>query len=213
MQIVSINAAQPATVEFNGDTVPTGIFKVPVQGKVPVTRYGIQGDTIVDQNVHGGLDQAIYLYHLEDYQWWSEQLGKPLTPGLFGENLTLSGLADITLVIGDRLTIGTVELEITAPRTPCFKLAARMGDSGFAKKFAQAQRPGAYARVIHEGELQVGDNITLWQTAEDFASVVEVFVEWHKKDRSVEVLKRALASPIAIVHREKLQQWHDESIK
>ncbi len=210
MQIISVNVAQPVTIKFSGDDVVTGLYKRPIDGAIQVTRMGLQGDTIVDAKVHGGLDQAVYLYHHEDYEWWSKELGKDLMPGTFGENLTVSGMADISLVIGDRLIINDVELEITAPRTPCFKLATRMGDSGFVKTFAKAQRPGAYARVIREGSLKSGDSITLHQTAQDFASVKEVFAEWHKNDRSVDVLKKALRSPIATVHRQKLQRWYDD---
>lgn len=209
MQIVSVNVAQPVTFDHDGEPVVTGIYKKPIQGRVEVTKLGVQGDSVIDAKVHGGLDQAVYLYHSEDYDWWSEQLGKPLPPGTFGENLTLSGMADRSFVIGDRLIINDIELEITAPRTPCFKLARRMEDNGFLKTFAQAARPGAYARVLREGSLEAGDSIVLKPTDEDFASVKEVFVEWHKKDRSAAVLKKALVSPIARVHRQKLQGWYD----
>lgn len=207
MYIVSINAAQPATIHFNGETVETGIFKKPQQGNVKITQFGVQGDAIVDKNVHGGLDQAVYLYQEEDYHWWSNELGKPLSPGLFGENITVAGLADVSLVIGDRLLINDVELEITAPRTPCYKLATRMEDSAFAKKFVRAQRPGAYARVLREGHISAGDTITLQQTKGDFASIAEVFELWHNKERSEAVIKKALASPVGIIHRTKLQAW------
>lgn len=210
MRIESVNVAQPVAIDFNGKEVMTGIYKKPVEGRVRVTRLGVEGDTVVDAAVHGGLDQAVYLYFSEDYHWWSGQLGKTLAPGTFGENLTVSGLADHSLVIGDRLRINAIELEITAPRTPCFKLAQRMGDAGIIKAFAQAARPGAYARVLREGSLQAGDGLVLEPTTEDFASVVEVFVEWHKKDRSPEVLKRALASPIGRVHKEKIQGWYNQ---
>jgi len=210
MQIVSVNVAQPVAIEFNGKEVKTGIYKQPVEGKVRVSRLGVEGDSVVDESVHGGLDQAVYLYFTEDYDWWSGQLGKTLEPGIFGENLTVSGLAGRDLVIGDRLMINNIELEITAPRTPCFKLAKRMDDAAFPKAFAKAARPGAYARVLREGSLQAGDEIALQPTAEDFASVKEVFVEWHKKDRSLEVLKKALDSPIGRVHKGKIQNWYDQ---
>ncbi|HVL02788.1 MAG TPA: MOSC domain-containing protein [Dongiaceae bacterium] len=212
MHVVSVNAAQPATIYFNGAEVVTGIYKQPLTGASQVTRLGIQGDTIADTTVHGGLDQAIYLYHAEDYDWWSAQLGRTLAPGTFGENLTVSGLADQSLIIGDRLIINDVELEISAPRVPCFKLATKMEDSGFVKAFAKAQRPGAYARVIREGVLKSGDSIALQPTAEDYASVKEVFVVCHQKERPLDVLRRALASPIAAVHRQQLQQWYDDLV-
>lgn len=210
MQIISVNVAQPVTIQFNGEDVKTGIYKRPLEGKVQVSRLGVAGDTVVDEAVHGGLDQAVYLYHAEDYDWWAEQLGRTLAPGTFGENLTVTGLADRSLVIGDRLMINDIELEITAPRTPCFKLAERMNDPTFPKAFARAARPGAYARVLREGSLQTGDEIQLEPTTENFASVKDVFVEWHKKDRSPELLKKALDSPIGQVHKKKIQGWYDQ---
>lgn len=213
MFIKSINIAKPTTIQFNEEDVLTGIFKQPLQGEIQITEFGILGDNIIDKTVHGGLDQAIYLYHMEDYIWWSEKLGRPLGPGSFGENLTVSGLADHDLVIGDRLLINDVELEISAPRTPCFKLAVRMGDNGFVKAFAKAQRSGAYARVIKAGTLNNGDAINLLPTTENYATVKEVFVEWHQKEHSLAILSKALASPLATVHKQKLQQWYNEAIK
>lgn len=130
-------------------------------------------------------------------------------PGTFGENLTLSGLDEIAWVIGDRLKIGDLILEITAPRTPCFKLAVRMEDKQFLKKFIQAERPGAYARVIAEGTVKVSDVVEIEKTPMDYASVKDVFIEWHRKDMSVSLVQKALSSPIASMHREKLQDWYD----
>jgi MOSC domain-containing protein YiiM len=210
MQIESINVSKPVDIEFNGTSVTTGIFKRPIDGAVKITTLGLEGDTIVDESVHGGLDQAVYLYHKEDYDWWSQELGEPIAYGTFGENLTISGAEDISWVIGDRIIINDLVLEITAPRAPCFKLAVRMDDSGFVKKFAKAVRPGAYARVISEGVVQLGDKLTVEKAAKDYASVNEVFVLWHAKEKSTTLLQKALASPIAVVHREKLQAWYNE---
>jgi MOSC domain-containing protein YiiM len=209
MKIHAINASKPVKINFNHEEVVTGIFKSPLEGEVQITKLGVAGDTIADKTVHGGLDQAIYIYHQEDYDWWAKQLGKSLDPGTFGENLTLSGLDDIAWVIGDRLKIGDLILEITAPRTPCFKLAVRMGDNRFLKQFVQAARPGAYARVIAEGAVKVGDEVEIEKTPMDYASVKDVFVEWHRKDMSVSLVQKALNSPIASMHREKLQDWYD----
>ncbi|MDF1762110.1 MAG: MOSC domain-containing protein, partial [Oleibacter sp.] len=164
---------------------------------------------IVDQSVHGGIDQAVYMYHSEDYQWWSEQLGKEVVAGSFGENLTLSGLADIDFNVGDRLTINNVVLEITAPRVPCFKLSSKMGDSTFLKKFVRAERPGAYARVIQEGSISAGDTITFEKVSSAEVSLKDIFVMWHSKDKSPEFMQQVLASSVASVHREKIQTWLD----
>ena len=211
MLVESVNVAKPVTIEFNDQAVQTGIFKSTVAGAIEVSSLGLAGDTIVDKQVHGGLDQAVYLYHKEDYDWWSEQLGRTLDYGTFGENLTLSGVSDIAWVIGDRLKINNIELEITAPRTPCFKLGVRMQDPTFVKKFAKAIRPGAYARVITPGVLQAGDSVLVEKTTADFAAVKEVFAVWHSKDRPAAFLAKALASPIASVHKQKLQEWYDAS--
>jgi MOSC domain-containing protein YiiM len=212
MRIVSINVAQPVTIRFNGDDVLTGLFKMPVEGQVAVTPLGLAGDSIIDSSVHGGADQAVYLYHQEDYDWWSKELGRDIAYGTFGENLTLAGSDDIAWVIGDRLEINGVILEITAPRTPCFKLAVRMDDSGFMKKFANAVRPGAYARVIKAGSVAPGDSVTVEKTTMDYASVKEVFEQWHCTNKSPEVLEKALNSPIAAMHKAKIQGWYSQLI-
>jgi MOSC domain-containing protein YiiM len=217
MKIESVNFSQPVEIDFNGNKVITGIYKLPHEGPIAVMALGLACDTVVDTKVHGGLDQAIYIYHKEDYDWWSQQLGIPVAPGLFGENLTLSGVADgdseVAWVIGDRLIINDVELEITAPRTPCFKLAVKMGDSSFVKKFAQANRPGAYARVIKTGCVQAGDSVKVVNTSENYASVKAVFALWHSSNKPLVELTRALSSPIAVVHKAALQGWYDEQVK
>jgi MOSC domain-containing protein YiiM len=210
MQIVSINVAQPVTIRFNGEDVLTGLFKKPVDGQVSITPMGLAGDAIIDKSVHGGLDQAVYLYHKEDYDWWSNELGRDIPYGTFGENLTLAGSDDIAWVIGDRLEVNGVVLEITAPRTPCFKLAVRMDDSGFMKKFANAVRPGAYARVIKEGSVAVGNSISVEKTTMDYATVKEIFELWHSNNKSTAILIKSLSSPIAPMHRAKIQGWYDQ---
>lgn len=209
MKIFSVNIAKRQRLNIPDNIVETGIYKKPITNKVAITKFGIEGDTIVDQTVHGGLDQAIYIYCLEDYQWWSQQLGREITPGTFGENLTISGFDVDNFVIGDRLQINNVLLEISAPRTPCFKLAAVMNDPTFGKKFAKAAKPGAYARVLNEGELEIGDAITLIKTNQNYPTVKEIFIEWHSKKPSMDIFTRALEAPLANVHRGKIQKWVD----
>lgn len=213
MKLISINLAKKEKLEMPKRTVYTGIYKQPsLFAKVNITKMGVEGDVIADKKVHGGLDQAIYIYGLEDYEWWSKQLNRPLQPGTFGENLTISGFDQHHFAIGDRLIINQTILEISAPRTPCSILAARMGDADFVNKFIAARRPGAYARVITEGEIEVGAEITLIKSERDYPSIDEIFVEWHQKNKSREVLRKALASPLSQYHREKIQQWFDRGI-
>ena len=212
MNITSINRGNKQTIKFNGEDVVTGIFKSPVENAVHVSHMGIDGDIIVDKRFHGGTDQAIYLYSSEDYAWWAKEVGDDLAPGTFGENLTTQGLDITELTIGDRLTIGEVELEITAPRTPCFKLATRMDDPTFPKKFVNAARPGAYARVLKEGTIKTGDEIVLEKTNGKYANILDVFNIWHGKDTDPKLMQKILASPTAALHKQRIQEMYDKSI-
>ncbi len=194
-------------MDIGNKTIASGIFKEARRGAVMLGEMGLEGDTIVDTVAHGGKDQAVYLYSAEDYHWWSEALGRELTPGMFGENLTLSAFPQQPLRIGDRLRInGTILLEITAPRVPCVKFATKMGDSTFVKKFVAAERPGAYARVLVAGAVNAGDAIEWLPTDRDYATVNEVFVEWHRKDWSVAVFQKAVQSPISDIARRIIEE-------
>jgi MOSC domain-containing protein YiiM len=160
MQIVSVNVAQLRTLTVRGREVQTGIFKQPVEGPVAVGELGLEGDVQADRRVHGGNDQAVYAYAIEDVEWWESELGRELGPGFFGENLTLRGLDVSAAEPGDRWRAGGVTLEVTFPRTPCQKLATKVGDPKFVKRFAKAGRPGMYLRVVEAGELAAGDPVS-----------------------------------------------------
>ncbi len=200
MKILSVNVSGPKPIERAGKSGQTGIFKESVQGQVKVGVLGLGGDTQVDSDNHGGKDQAVYLYSMDDYAWWSEQLGIMLEPGTFGENLTVSSLPE-PLYIGDRFAMGsgiggTVILEVTAPRIPCSTLAARMNDLAFVKKFVKAARPGIYTRVIQPGSLQAGDEVKYIRGKYD-VTVLEEFHMFYQKVQAVEDIERLLAAPIA----------------
>lgn len=154
MRSINIATSQPLRAKSGR----TGIFKEPVAQTV-VGPLGLSGDTIVDTKHHGGPDQAVYAYTLEDYAWWAATLGRDLTPGTFGENLTLDRWPADIICVGDRLQIGEVMLEVTSPRIPCVTLEARMGITGFVNTFLKAGRPGPYFRVIHTGTLCAGQSI------------------------------------------------------
>lgn len=155
---VSIGAARPTP---GRRSAKTGIFKQPVDHPVMVGREGLAGDRIVNRVHHGGPDQAVYLEGSVDLDWWVEELGRPIPPGTFGENLTVEGLENRDLAAGDRLEINDVLLEITSARIPCATFALRMDDPKFVKRYMQAARPGAYARVLREGVVRAGDPVRL----------------------------------------------------
>jgi MOSC domain-containing protein YiiM len=173
MRVVSVNVGQVRTVEHDGGTVTTGIWKEPVDGRVAVRGVNLDGDDQADRSVHGGVDKAVYSYAFEDYEWWSIELGRRLGAGTFGENLTIEGFDLREAVVGQRWRVGTALLEISEPRFPCFKLGIRMDDPRFLKRFASARRPGSYLRIAEEGELGAGDPIEIVSTPEHGLTIGE----------------------------------------
>lgn len=156
-----MNLADLRTVRRRGQQVKTGIWKLPAEGRVVARREGLEGDVQADRRVHGGPDKAVYAYAREDYAWWQAELGRELEPGSFGENLTLEGVDASGALVGERWRIGSTLLEVAGPRLPCFKLGAKMEDPRFLRRFAKALRPGAYLRVVEEGELGAGDAVQI----------------------------------------------------
>ena len=157
--VVSVNVGDPREIDWLGKRARTAIWKEPVEGRVAVAGVNLAGDDQADRRVHGGPDKAVYAYADEDYDWWSRELDRPLEPGTFGENLTLQGLDVTAAVVGERWAIGSTLLEVAQPRTPCWKIGARMDDPDFPVWFAAAGRPGAYLRIVTEGELGTGDAV------------------------------------------------------
>ena len=161
MEVVSVNVAREHALERRGRAVRTGLWKLPVAGPVAVGELGLEGDFQVDRRVHGGRDKAVYAYAEEDLAWWEGELGRPLGPGFFGENLTLRGVDVNGGRVGERWEVGTAMLELTEPRGPCWKLQQKVGEPRFVKRFAQARRPGAYLRVVRPGEVSAGDTVRI----------------------------------------------------
>ncbi|MBS1861394.1 MAG: MOSC domain-containing protein [Actinobacteria bacterium] len=158
-RLISVNVGLPKLVDTGQREVETAIWKHPVEGRVKVRGINLEGDRQADRSVHGGPDKAVYAYALEEVRTWEEELGRELGAGAFGENLTTEGVDVSGAVLGERWRVGTTVLEVVQPRLPCFKLGLRMGDPTFVKRFARASRPGAYLKIVAEGELGAGDAI------------------------------------------------------
>lgn len=198
MHILSVNVGEERPIQNAKSSGKSGIFKVPVEGPVRVHYGGLAGDRISDTENHGGVDQAVYVYGAPDYRRWSEELGREIAPGTFGENLTVGRLESAGACIGDRLRVGSVVLEVTAPRIPCVTLAARMGDPSFVKRFREAERPGLYCRVLREGEVRAADAVFYEPYQGEPVGVIEVFRDFFEPDLSEENIRRYLAAPIAV---------------
>ena len=180
MRLISVNVGLPRPVPYQDGIVSTGIYKEPVAGPVWVRRLNLDGDGQADLKVHGGEHKAVYAYPLEHYAFWSRELGRnDLGYGQFGENLTVEGLLEEQVNIGDVYRIGKALLQVSQPRSPCFKLGIRMGDAGFVARFAAANRTGFYLRVLEEGRVAAGDAIVLAERAKDSVSVSGAFCLRH----------------------------------
>jgi MOSC domain-containing protein YiiM len=162
MQLVSVNVGLPRTITWKGRTVQTGIFKTPVNGRVQVRTLNLAGDRQADLSVHGGPDKAIYVYPSEHYDYWRSEFPNMELPwGMFGENLTTTGLLEGAVNVGDTFRIGSAVAMVTQPRVPCYKLAAKFGREDIVKRFLASGRSGFYLKVVQEGEVEVGDAIEL----------------------------------------------------
>ena len=196
MRLESINVGRAETISLGNKSMETGICKYPVEGPVMVTTEGLPSDAIVAVRHHGGPDQAIYAYSADDYDWWAQRTGRAFPPGLFGENLTIRDMPT-DMRVGDRLLIGEVVLEATAPRIPCDTFATRMQEPGFGLRFRDAERPGIYFRVLNEGEIVAGDPVTLVESADHEVTILDLFRYKYRLRHDPAELRRLLDAPIA----------------
>lgn len=194
LEILSVNIAKIETI--NTKSGQTGIFKRSQTGTVHVGPVGLESDAIVDLANHGGTDQAVYIYCRDDYIWWERQLGRPLEPGEFGENLTIAGLESAAVMVGDRFRIGPVLLEATSPRIPCNTFAVRMGDPHFVKRFMAAKRPGIYCRVLQTGAIAAGAEAEIIPFAGQKVSILELFEKYPFATVTQQDRQRYLSAPI-----------------
>jgi MOSC domain-containing protein YiiM len=159
-RVVSVNVGRERLVPWRGRMVPTGIFKEPVAGRVALRDDHVEGDTVADLRVHGGWSKAVYAYPAEHYAFWRDELpGMALPWGMFGENLTVEGLHEEDVAVGQQFRIGSAELEVTEPRLPCMKLGIKFGRTDMIKRFLHSARTGFYLAIVHAGEVGAGDTI------------------------------------------------------
>ena len=196
MKLLSVNVSQPKEVSYNGKRIRTGIFKEPVSGRTMMRRLNVDGDGQGDPTVHGGIHKAVYIYTMEHYNYWKRELGRAdLTYGQFGENLTVEGLLEGKVHIGDVFRIGEALVEVSQPRVPCFKLGIKMGNPQIVKPFLESGRVGFYVRVLEEGEVGAGDAIERTSVGEGKMTVKEIVHLRHFDHTNVEAAERAASLP------------------
>jgi MOSC domain-containing protein YiiM len=196
-RLLSVNVGAVRQIELAGRARTTAIWKLPVSGRVAMRGVNVVGDQQADRRVHGGPDKAVYAYAREDYAWWERQLGRPLDPGTFGENLTTEGIEVTGALVGEQWRVGSVALQVTSPRVPCWKLGVRMGDPGFPRWFAAAGRPGAYLAILEEGEAGAGDRIQVLHRPGHRVTVGMVAASYHRDHRLAASILAAPELPAA----------------
>ena len=195
-RLVSVNVGMPKNVQWRGKTVYTGIWKTPVEGPVMVRRINIDGDGQGDLAGHGGEQRAVMVYQTESYDFWKIHLNRDdLAPGHFGENFTVTGLADDEVCIGDRYRIGDAEFEVTQPRVTCFRVGLRLDEPEMPNLLVSQHRPGFYFRVITEGHVRAGDDIVRTRRGRHQLRVAKVDALLYLPERNIEQLRKIVDVP------------------
>jgi ferredoxin-NADP reductase/MOSC domain-containing protein YiiM/ferredoxin len=194
--LVSVNVGMPKDVPWQGKTVFTGVFKDSVDGPRRVRKLNVDGDGQGDLGGHGGEQRAVFVYQLDSYRYWERELGRSdFVHGQFGENLTVEGLGDDDVCIGDRYRVGSAVFEVTQPRVTCYRVGLRMNDPRIPALLVSHRRPGFYFRVLEEGEVQAGDEIVKLASGQEEMTVAEVDALLYLPGHARQQLLRALRIP------------------
>lgn len=192
-RVVTVNVGVVTEAEWAGDASGrSGIDKRPAAGRVPVDTEGVAGDFIGERAHHGGPEQAVYAYAVEDADWWAAELDRALPPGRFGENLSTLGVDVTGAVIGEQWAVGSALLQVTKPRTPCRTFAGFWGVPDLIRRFTERAAPGAYLRVLRVGEVGAGDPVEVVDRPAHGVTIGEVF---RALTREPELLPRLLDTP------------------
>lgn len=209
MKIVSTNIAKPQFVTINGEQQRTGIFKKPTNQPIYLDKEEVKGDEITNRKVHGGIYKACYLFSSDHYPHW-----KNLYPqlewhyGMLGENLTVEGLDETQICVGDTYKVGNALIQVTQPREPCTTFAAKMGSLDILEQFVAHARPGTYVKVLQSGNVAVGDAIELVEKSKHPVSVTDFFNVLFSREKNQEHLKLLVKNEaIALYKREQLQRF------
>jgi len=197
MQIISTNIGAPVTVEWRGQQVSTGIFKYEINAPIFLGQEDVVNDHVLDRRFHGGPDKACYLYSADHYQFWKTKYpDQDWQWGMFGENLTVGGLDESNIHIGDVYQIGEAIVQVSQPRQPCFKLGVRFGDQKVVDDFWLLPFPGIYVRVLQFGNVKKGDEFVLLERNPDSLSVSQVFSIFRVNRDKDDLIRKAIVEPL-----------------
>nr|WP_319510268.1 MOSC domain-containing protein [uncultured Draconibacterium sp.] len=211
MKIISTNIAKPKTITWKGKEVPTGLYKFSVDGGISLGNQDVLHDHVMDRRYHGGIDKACYLYSSDHYEFWKQLYPDLEMPwGMFGENLSVEGLQEKEVNIGDTYKIGDVLVQVTQPRQPCFKLQFRFDDNNIVRRFIDSGFSGVYVRVLKKGRVKPGDTMQLVDKKQSL-SIHEVYRLLYANEFDSKV-KDAVNDPFIAesCKRDLLKRWGDQ---
>ncbi|GAB1450169.1 MOSC domain-containing protein [Draconibacterium sp.] len=212
MKIISTNIGEPKTINWNGKEVTTGIFKYPVTQPIFLGSEDVENDHVIDRRYHGGVDKACYLYSADHYKYWQTLYPDLELPwGIFGENLTVEGLHEADVNIGDVFRIGEAVVQATQPRQPCFKLEFRFNDNQIVRKFIDSGFAGVYVRVIEKGHVKLGDSMELIERKKSL-TIHKIYELIYTDKVQKEAVEQAVNDPFiaASCRRDLLKRWGSE---
>ena len=196
MKIVSTNIARPEIIEWRGQEIKTGIFKYEVEEPVFLEIEDVVNDYVIDRKYHGGKDKACYLYSADHYPFWKNKYPELKWEwGMFGENLTVTGLAESEIRIGDCFQVGDAVVQVSQPRQPCFKLGVRFGDQKVVDDFWESSFPGVYVRILHTGYVSMGNQFSLIESNPESLTVSQVFSIFRSNCLNFDLIKKAINEP------------------
>ncbi len=209
MKVISTNIGKPTKIEWNGEETTTGIYKYPVQEAIYLNKEEVSHDTIADRRYHGGIFKACYLFSAEQYPYWKAKYPHlEWDWGMFGENLTVEGLDESKIRIGNVYQLGTALVQITQPREPCFKLGIRFNDQTILKQFIDHGFPGTYIRILREGNVAVGDSLELVDESKSPLTTQQFYNLLFSKQKNKELVQMAMENDaLPPGKREKLKKW------
>jgi MOSC domain-containing protein YiiM len=196
MKIISTNIGEPQTIIWRGQEVITGMYKYPVDKPIYLGKEDVDGDNVIDRRYHGGIDKACYLYSQDHYLYWKNLYSNlDWQWGMFGENLTVSGLDELKIKIGDIFKLGETVVRATQPRQPCFKLGVRFGSQEMVKQYIDFGNAGVYLCVLESGNVKNGDKMELVESNPESFTLREIFQMIYFKDINPEIVQKAIADP------------------
>lgn len=189
MKVIATNIGEAVTVEWNGKNEQTGIFKYPTEAPLYLSKNDVKGDTVIDRVHHGGINKACYLFSADYYPYWKNLYPKLKWDwGMFGENLTVQGLDEDEMRIGNVYRLGSALIQVSQPREPCYKLGIRFGTQEILRQFIAHNHPGTYVKILEEGTVTMGDSLALVKESENTLTVKNFYELLFTREKDKELL-------------------------